>query len=87
MAIKLDKDVRQVVVLRGGSRRQVYDVDRDNDDDGDIRITVIRRDETGRLVARERYEGEGGEAQEAVEAAPSRSSGHCAMPFGSSRAC
>ena len=60
MAIKLDKDVRQVVVLRGGSQRRVYDVDRDNDDDGDIRITVIRRDETGRLIARERYEGEGG---------------------------
>jgi hypothetical protein len=58
MAVRLDKDVRQVVVLRGGSGRRVYDVDRD-DDDNDIRITVIRRDETGRLIARERYEGEG----------------------------
>ncbi len=58
MAVRLDKDVRQVVVLRGGSQRRVYDVDRD-DDDNDIRITVIRRDETGRLIARERYEGEG----------------------------
>lgn len=55
MAVKLDKDVRQVVVLRGGSNRQVYNANRDDDDD-DIRITVIRRDENGKLVARERYE-------------------------------
>ena len=47
MAVRLDKDVRQVVVLRGGSQRRVYDVDRD-DDDNDIRITVIRRDENGK---------------------------------------
>ena len=58
MAVRLDKDVRQVVVVRGGSERQVYNADRD-DDDNDIRITVIRRDESGRLIARERYEGEG----------------------------
>lgn len=55
MAVKLDKDVRQVVVLRGGSNRQVYNANRDDDDD-EIRITVIRRDENGKLVARERYE-------------------------------
>ena len=34
MAVRLDKDVRQVVVLRGGSERQVYNADRDDDDDG-----------------------------------------------------
>lgn len=62
MAIKLDRDVRQVVVLGGDApRRRVYDADRNTgyDDDEGIRVTVIRRDQYGRLVARERYESEG----------------------------
>ena len=62
MAIKLDRDVRQVVVLGGDQpRRRVYDSDRayGYDDDEGIRVTVVRRDEYGRLVARERYESEG----------------------------
>lgn len=61
MAIKLDRDVRRVVVLGGDQpRRRVYDADRyDYGDDEGIKVTVIRRDKYGRLVHRERYESEG----------------------------
>lgn len=64
MAIKVDRDVRRVVVVadqgRRGHGRRVYTVDRDDDDDDDdIRITVVRRGERGELIARERYETQG----------------------------
>ena len=62
MAIKLDKDIRRVVVLGGDQpRRRVYDADRGSryDDDDGIRVTVLQRDQYGRLVAKERYESEG----------------------------
>jgi hypothetical protein len=62
MTIKLDRDVRRVVVLGGDHpRRRIYDADRESryDDDEGIRVTVLHRDQHGRLVGRERYESEG----------------------------
>jgi len=66
MAIKMDRDVRRVTVLKSGESggsRQVYrfrDSDSDSDDDRQTikRVTVLKRDGQGHLVSRESYDGE-----------------------------
>ncbi|WGF87512.1 DUF6312 domain-containing protein [Marinivivus vitaminiproducens] len=61
MALKMDSDVRRVTVVKPGESggRSVYRR-RDHDDDRQPikRVTVIRKDERGRIVARDAYEGE-----------------------------
>ena len=64
MALKLDRDVRRVTVLKSGGSgagREVYR-QRDDDDDDDRapikRVTVLQRDDRGKIVSRESYSGE-----------------------------
>ena len=62
MPVKLDRDIKRVVVLGGDQpRRRVYDADRQRgyDDEEEVKVTVLQRDKYGRLVGRERYESEG----------------------------
>lgn len=61
MAIKLDRDIRRVTVMEPGETgsRTVYRRGSDEDDRLPIkRVTVVKRDERGRTVARESYESE-----------------------------
>jgi len=64
MAFKLDRDIRRVTVIKAGESgsgaRTVY---RNHDDDDDNRnpikrVTVLKRDDTGRIVSREAFEGD-----------------------------
>jgi hypothetical protein len=64
MAFKLDRDIRRVTVIKagesGGGARTVY---RNHDDDDDNRnpikrVTVLKRDDSGRIVSREAFEGD-----------------------------
>jgi hypothetical protein len=61
MALKLDSDVKRVTVLKGGEggvNRSVYRRHDDEDDRHPIkRVTVIRRDGRGQIIARDAYEG------------------------------
>lgn len=60
MTIKVNSDVRRVVVRGGGrgAKRKVFVIDRDERTDpaDEVKVTVVRRDERGRLVGRELYE-------------------------------
>jgi hypothetical protein len=63
MALKMDSDVKRVTVLKdgeGGGSRAVYRRHDDDDDDRHPikRVTVVKRDGRGRIVARDAYEGE-----------------------------
>jgi len=62
MALKLDRAVRRVTVLKqgeAGPSRQVYrQTDEDNERHPIKRVTVLRRDDHGRIVSRDSYEGE-----------------------------
>ncbi|MGE0415786.1 MAG: hypothetical protein AB7O80_03180 [Acetobacteraceae bacterium] len=63
MAVRMDRDVRRVTVMKpgeSGGSRKVYRFSDDDDDDSQPikRVTVLKRDEQGRLVARESYDGE-----------------------------
>ena len=65
MALKLDRDIRRVTVIKAGETgsgaRTVY---RNHDDDDDDRrnpikrVTVLKRDDSGRIVSREAFEGD-----------------------------
>lgn len=64
MAIRMDRDVRRVTVMKpgesGGSRKVYrFSEERDRDDRQPIkRVTMLKRDDQGRLVSRESYDGE-----------------------------
>ena len=62
MALKLDRGVKRVTVLKQGEAGPTREVYRQHDDDHERhpikRVTVLRRDDHGRIVARDSYEGE-----------------------------
>lgn len=62
MALKLDRGVKRVTVLKQGEAGPTREVYRQHDDDNERhpikRVTVLRRDDHGRIIARDSYEGE-----------------------------
>ncbi|MGE0225142.1 MAG: hypothetical protein AB7F35_18940 [Acetobacteraceae bacterium] len=62
MALKLDRGIRRVTVLKQGDDGPTREVYRQHDKDDERhpikRLTIVKRDERGRIISRDSYEGE-----------------------------